>query len=144
MDGGTKPLCGVSLEGSSSPQRRKRTSQITYNSFVRQSDVRTPNMILAVTAPRDSCYKRPHGAEGSASPSHLYWRVWLGAVTGCGYPSTIQPQAAPIYCTSAHAIIIQTEEPRSAAGSSAFTSQFSSSGKKTTTQSRMGHATVPS
>lgn len=49
---------------------------------------------------------------------------------GCGYPSTIQPWAAPIYCRSVGAIITQMEELQSAARFSAFTSQFSSSGKK--------------
>lgn len=59
LDGGTKPLSGISLEVSSFPQRRKCTSQITYNFFVRQSDVRTPSRVLAMTAPWDSYYNQP-------------------------------------------------------------------------------------
>lgn len=36
LDGGTKPLCGISLEVGSFPQRRKYSSQITYDFFMRQ------------------------------------------------------------------------------------------------------------
>lgn len=101
LDGGTKPLCGISLEVSSFPQRRKCTSQVTYNFLVRQSDVRTPSRVLAMTAPWDSYYNQPDWVEGSASPSRLYQRVWLWAVTGCGYRvpfSHEQPQSTADLC----------------------------------------------
>jgi len=110
----------------------KCTSQITYNFSVRQSHVRTPVGILAMTAPRDRCCSQPDRAEGSASPSCLYWRVWLWAV----------PEYHPaISSTSLLQICVCHNYPD---GGTAECLSVFRQWEKTRTQSRMGHATVSS
>lgn len=95
LSAGTKPVCGESLGVSSFPQRRKSTLQIMYNFLIRQSDVQTADRIPATRTPWDTCYSQPDWVESSASlPLGFFGGVWLWAVTGCGYLSTIQPWAA--------------------------------------------------
>lgn len=133
---GTKPVHGISLELSSFPQRRKSGSQIMNTFLLRQSDVRSPERIFATAAPQDNCYSEPGWAGTQLVPQAFLRGVWLCAATGCGYVSTIQPQAAPICYRSVREVFTQTEELLSIARF--FTSQFSSSGKKNEAQSGMG------
>lgn len=73
-------------------------------------------------------------------PQAFFRGAWLWAVTGCGYVSTIQPQAAPICYRSVCEVFTQMEELLSTACFSTSHLSFPPGGKKTRAQSGMGHS----